>query len=255
MKAIILAAGKGTRLKPLTSYIPKVLLPVYGRPILDYIYECLSASDRLDEAFIAVSDHYEALSNYLTQRKYPGKLRLSPIQALSWETGGDLRIVIEQAGISDKFLVCNGDVFAPIRVDDLLEFHEKANRVYGASASMVLKRVKGSEASRHGVVETDGDMIREFVEKPKEYRGREALVNAGYYVFSKEILEKRDKYLPAKRNKLEESVLAVMAKDGKLAGIPLESPFWIDVGTMQEFIAAQSTLQKYYDKSGLVNEK
>ncbi len=201
MKAVILAAGRGTRIRPLSYYIPKVLLPLCGRPILDYIVETLSASRYVDKAFIAVSEHIEAVSNYIEHRKYEGRLHLEPIQALSWETGGDLRLVIEQASISETFLVCNGDVFSPISLDKFVEFHNRCAKELGTVASVLLKYVRGEDAHRHGLVDLEGRLVKSYEEKPESYHGKRPTVNAGYYVFGKQILDQRDTYLPAKRSK------------------------------------------------------
>lgn len=245
MNVVILAAGRGTRLRPLTYYIPKVLLPVCGKPILDYIVETLSASKHVDKVFIAVSEHIEAISNYIEHRKYPRRLRLEPIQALSWETGGDLRLVIEQANISEPFIVCNGDVFSPISLDKFVEFHNKCEKDLGTVASVLLKRVSGEEARRHGLVDLEGGLVKRFEEKPESYHGKRATVNSGYYVFGKRILDQRDTYLPAKRSKLEHTVLTALASEGLLAGVILKTPYWIDVGTFDAYISAQSTLLRY----------
>jgi NDP-sugar pyrophosphorylase family protein len=245
MNVVILAAGRGTRLRPLTSYIPKVLLPVCGRPILDYIVEIMVASKYVDHVFIAVSDHLDAVSRYLEQRDYGGRLRLAPVQALAWETGGDLRLAIEQIGIDEDFLVCNGDVFSPISIDRMVEFHNKCAKERGTVATVMLKHVPGKQASRHGLVELAGDLVTRFEEKPKSFSKSRAVVNAGYYVFGKMILDERDKYLPAKRSKLEHSVLTELAKKRLLAGFVPDTPYWIDVGTMEAYIAAQTTMLRY----------
>jgi NDP-sugar pyrophosphorylase family protein len=249
MKAFILAAGKGTRLRPLTYYIPKVLLPVGGKPILDYVIGNLTSSREIDQVFVAVSEGMEAVQNYLCHRKYHGDFVVTPIQVLSWETGGDLRLAIEQADVRDSFLVCNGDILTSINVDRFLRFHRKLTKNSESMVSVALFEVDGRSAKRFGVAETSGDLVTAFEEKPKAHAGATALVNAGYYVFDKSILNKVDSYLPARAGKLEHTVLERLASEGRLAGCRLPLPFWIDIGTIESYVAAQSMILR---REGLV---
>lgn len=242
MKAIILAAGKGVRLRPLTYYITKVLLPVAGKPILDYIVENLNTSKEIDEAFVAVADGFESVCQYLIHRKYNSALRVVPVQALSWETGGDLRLVIEQAGISGTFVVCNGDVLTPMNMKALLDFHSRCSRELRIKATMALFEIAGESATRFGVADTQGNYVTRFKEKPEKYSKSRALVNAGYYVFDRTILDDRDNYLPARRCKLEHTLLESLAERKALAGCVMSLPYWLDIGTMESYVTAQSMI-------------
>lgn len=244
MKAVILAGGKGVRLRPLTYYITKVLLPVAGKPVLDYVVENLNTSKEIDEAFVAVSDGFESISEYLAHRKYNSALRVVPVQALSWETGGDLRLAIEQAGISSSFVCCNGDVLTPMNLEYLLGYHRKCAKNLGTRATVALFEIDGKSAKRFGVAETEGDYVTVFREKPEEYNLERALVNAGYYVFDGSILNEKDLYLPAKRCKLEHTLLEELAKKRALAGCIMPLSYWIDIGTMESYISAQSMILK-----------
>jgi len=220
----------------------KILLPIAGKPILDYVVDNLRTSDEIDEAFVAVSDGFESVSQYLTHRKYNCSLKVTPVQALSWETGGDLRLIIEQTGISGTFLVCNGDVLTPINLRHLLSYHRRCVRKLRTKATMVLFEIDGRHAKRFGVAKTDGLYVTTFQEKPKNYSGRRALVNAGYYVIDASILDDKERYLPAKPSKLEHTLLETLAEKRALAGCTLPLPYWIDIGTIESYITAQSMI-------------
>jgi mannose-1-phosphate guanylyltransferase len=242
LKALILAAGRGTRLRPLTYFIPKILLPVAGKPVLDYVIENLNTCSKIDEAFVVINEGFEGVSNYLSHRKYPNSFSVTPVQGLTWETGGDLRLAIEQTHIEDDFLVCNGDLLTSINIGDLVKFHYECVADLGVRASVTLFEIDGKSASRFGVAALKGRYVTSFVEKPEGYNSNTAMVNAGYYVFSKSILDKRNEYIPAKVCKLEHTLLERLARESSLAGYFTPLPYWIDIGTMESYVSAQSLI-------------
>src|SRR5208283_5595095 len=101
MKAIILAAGQGTRLRPLTYAIPKPLLPVAGRPVIDYVIDNLAACRDIDEIYVAVSHNASVIEKYLEHAKRPG-LEITVVRTLGWETGGDLQTVIIDRNLKEQ---------------------------------------------------------------------------------------------------------------------------------------------------------
>jgi len=115
--------------------------------------------------------------------------------------------------------------------------------------TVALFEVKGKSAKRFGVAKTSGNLITAFKEKPEVYPNATALVNAGYYVFDKSILDQVDTYLPARVGKLEHTVLERLASERKLAGNILALPYWIDIGTIESYILAQSMILR---REGLV---
>jgi len=197
MKAVILAAGKGTRLRPLSYFIPKGLLPLAGKPVLDYMVENLAAGDEIDGVFVAASEEIDALSRYLSHRRYKGGVSIFPVKVLSWETGGDLRLALDKAGIDETFLVCNGDVLTRVKLASLLRFHRGCVNDL-TLVSVLLFPIDAVRARRFGVARVQGRLVTNFEEKPARLRRGTALVNAGYYVFDSAILSHLDDYLPAR---------------------------------------------------------
>jgi len=101
MISIILAAGQGTRMRPLSYFIPKILLPVRGKPVLDYLIDNMKNVD-IDHHYIVASEHVEIIGNYLEKT---GMKNISTIRGLGWETGGDLSIAFEEVRDSDDDIV------------------------------------------------------------------------------------------------------------------------------------------------------
>jgi len=130
MKAIILAAGEGKRLRPLTYGIPKPLLPVGGRPVIDYVIDNIKKCGEIDKVYIAVSHMKDTLESYLRNNEYGG-LEIEPVTTLGWETGGDLKAVLIHAGINDEpVLVCYGDNITTVDTAQLVDAHKKNEGAY-----------------------------------------------------------------------------------------------------------------------------
>src|SRR3989344_4160326 len=91
MKAVILAAGLGERLRPLTHGIPKALLPVAGKPVIDYVLDNILKCKEIDEIIIAVSYMADVVTNYISKTRDDVKVRVMTVPGL--ETGGDLKVV------------------------------------------------------------------------------------------------------------------------------------------------------------------
>ena len=150
MKAIILAAGKGTRLRPLTYGIPKPLLPVKGRPMIDWVIQSV-VSAPVDEVIVAVSGtvgndaldrvlshiHGICIDAYLKNSNYNFGIKTIPTPQR--ETAGDLRYVLEELGIKDgPVLVAYGDNLTSFDVAQFVKYHNLCRKELGSSATVVL---------------------------------------------------------------------------------------------------------------------
>ena len=121
MKSVILAAGQGTRMRPLSYIIPKVLLPVRGKPVLDYLLANLESLD-IEHHYVVVSEQYDTVQTYLEKT---GTDNVSVIKGLGWETGGDLSLALEEIGKDQDIVVMNGDIITDVKLSDLYDFHVK----------------------------------------------------------------------------------------------------------------------------------
>lgn len=219
-KAVILAGGKGTRMRPFTYEMPKPMIPVQGKPLLQHIIELLRKYEIRD---IILSTGYmgEKIKEYFGNGSRFG-VDLTYIEEKSeMGTAGSLNLMKNL--LNGTFLMFNGDVLANIDLHDLIAFHRENNAV----ATIALTQVR--DASRFGVARLKGSKILEFIEKP-ETTGRSKLINAGIYVLEPEVIG----YVPEGRAMMEMDVFPKLAEEGRLYGYPFDGQ-WFDTGTHEAY--------------------
>ena len=251
MKAIILAAGKGTRMRPLTYGIAKPLLPVKGKTMIDWVMESVFHKD-LEEIIVAVPgtssgdseerilSHIQgiAVDTYLRNLDLGVKVRTIPTPMR--ETAGDLRFVLEECNITKgTVIVVYGDNLTSFNFDKMLEYHHKCRKELGTSVTVLLFKAPENEVHRFGIAkirkEKDYDLIDYFIEKPDKQQAPSNLANGGYYLI--EVEEVFNKLQP-NRIKVEHSLFPQLAAEGKLAGFISDLPYWIDISTLEAYIKA-----------------
>ncbi len=229
MKAMALAAGKGTRLFPLTGEVPKPMAPVVDRPIIEHIFYLL-ASHGVEEVHVNV--HYLAdalLKAYGETSRVNGiSVHLSRETELLGTAGGVKRLA---KNFDDTFVIVSGDALTDVNVGELVAFHKEK----GALATIALRRV--FDTSEFGVVDMDEDAnIRGFQEKPRAEEAISTLANTGIYVLEPRALD----YVP-------EGTFFDFAKDvfprflengERFAGYQNDF-YWSDIGTLQAYRQAQ----------------
>jgi len=240
MKALILAAGEGTRLRPLTYGIPKPLLPVAGVPTIDYVIRNVEKVQEVDEVSVGVSHLEENIKNYFQHGNY--RFLVKTVHTELLETGGDLKALAKAANVNETFFGCNGDNITEIDLQKALEFHRKKKGL----ATVVLFKVPKEEVSRFGIakVEKNG-LISKFVEKPKLEEAPSNYANAGYYVLEPEVID----MIPDGKVRIEKAVFEKLAEKGKLYGYITDPPHWIDIGTLESYLEANKVILQ---KKGIV---
>ena len=221
MEAVILAAGLGTRLRPHTLQTPKPLLPVQGRPILDW---ALAALPSVVERVVVVV-HYLAdqVEDYLRRQKH-FRQWATVFQEKPQGTGDALRMCRDKL-ISDRFLVVNGDdLYGAADLENLAQY----------SAGLLVQPV--DEPRRFGIafLKPDGTLDR-LVEKPN-LDGRYP-ANTGAYIFPKEAFEIELKLSPRGEYEITDYV-SVLAARGPFHVV--EAKFWLPIGTTEVWQKAQS---------------
>jgi mannose-1-phosphate guanylyltransferase len=229
MKAMVLAAGKGTRLSPLTGEIPKPMAPVVGKPIIQHIFELLARTG-VDE--IHVNIHYlaDAILGYYGEEALVAdtKVQFTQEDELMGTAGGVKRI---SDRFDDTFVVVMGDALTDIDVQEVVSLHKKRE----ALATLALMRVV--DTSRYGVVELDADdTVLRFQEKPEPEEAVSNLANTGIYVFEPQALD----YIPENTFfDFAEDVFPRLLEAGEKV-VGYEGDFyWSDVGTLQSYMEAQ----------------
>ena len=242
MKAIILAAGDGTRLRPLTYTTAKPLIHVAGRPMIEYVLDNLATCLDLTDVYIAARASElagQAIKQYF--EKTQGRpFNVHVINVLGRETGGDLKDTAYEAGVGrgETFIVCFGDNITKINMEDMLMYHH----AHKSMVTVALFPVPENDITRMGIADLDaGGYIRTFVEKPKTLgEAPSNLANAGYYVMHADLLN----LIPFGRTKTESVLLPELAKRGQVAGYRYDPPFWLDVGTIESLLTANALLLK-----------
>jgi len=222
-KVVILAAGPGIKMRPFTYEMPKSMLPVRNRPILEHIINLLRSYE-LRNIFIAVGDLKEKIKTYFADgAKFGVNITYLEQEKKDLGTAGALRNFKNILSPEQNFLLIYGDVLAKINLVDFIDFHQK----YQGSATVALTSVK--DPSVWGAVKLQGIKAVDFKEKTKFQSTRLShLISSGIYILKTEIFN----YIPAKPQKisLEQDILPKLATQGKLYGYPFEGA-WYDVST------------------------
>ncbi|MCK4317307.1 NDP-sugar synthase [Candidatus Bathyarchaeota archaeon] len=243
MKAIVLAGGFGTRLRPLSCSRPKTLFPLANQPLIDYTLQNL-AQGGVDTIILSVYYMAENIVRYLGPTKYDLGILYSREQRPLGKGGGIKNA--EDMLNGEPFIVINGDIITDLDLRRLISFHEEK----GGLATIALYQVK--DPSRYGSVEIDREgRITRFVEKPEPGMAPSNLINAGIYVLEPEVLE----YMPpGKRFDTEVEVFPVLAQERKLFGFEFHG-YWTDIGVPEEYLNANAAILGKRDKgSGKKNE-
>lgn len=272
MKAVVLAGGLGTRLRPLTLTTPKQMLPVVDRPMIEHVLAGLARAG-VDGAVLSLGYRPEAF-----QAAYPGGVCAGVALSYAVEpqplgTAGAIRFAAAAAGLDETFLAVNGDVISDLDVGRLQDRHRR----WGAEATIQLVEV--DDPSRYGLVVADDDgRVRSFTEKPSAAEtpvageapvagerpgttaptvvaekpsaaeppggaerlgpARASWVNAGMYVLEPSVLDRIDAGRPVP---IERDTFPELAAAGTLRAVD-GAGYWIDIGTPQSYLAAQLDL-------------
>lgn len=223
MKAIILAGGEGTRLRPLTYKIPKALIPIGEKTLTEHVFDILKRYD-IKDIILSVSYKKEMIKDYFGDGKNSG-LNISYIEEPEpLGTAGPLIILNRQnKQLKETFFMINGDNLFDLNLKEMLEFHKKNN----GAATIALSRV--GDPRSYGVAVLEGDRIVEFIEKPKNPPSN--YINSGYYILEPLVFEIiKDK----ERAMIEKDIFPVLAKQGRLFGFKSDN-LWFDTGTYERY--------------------
>jgi len=237
MKAFILAAGKGTRMRPLTSKTPKPLLPVAGKPILQHTIDVLEK--RLDEIIILVGWQAKRLKDELqsdeADLKYVRQDKL---------LGTADAIYNANKYIDGNFICMNGDVIVDEdTLNDFIDYFKKEN-------TSVMGLAEVENPSSFGVVKKEGDIVKDIIEKPEKPPSN--LVNAGLYGFTKDIFKAIEETEKSPRGEYEiTDSLKILMNDSKLKGFDIAPNKWFELSRPWELLSTN----KYLLKNGFVEEK
>lgn len=227
MQAIVLVGGEGTRLRPLTSDVPKPAVTLVDRPFLAYAIEWLAAHG-VSEVVLACGFLPDVLREVLGEEERSGVKITYVAEPEPLGTAGAIRFAADALGerLEDRFLALNGDVLADLDLSALVRAHEER----GARATIGLHPVEDSSA--YGLVRCDGaGRVLEFLEKTGEAVPGE--INAGAYVLDRSVF---DLIPTGKAVSIEREVFPRLVDDG-LHGLLLDG-YWMDIGTPERYLQA-----------------
>jgi mannose-1-phosphate guanylyltransferase len=224
MQALILAGGQGTRLRPLTSTIPKPVVPLVGRPFIAYMLEWVRGHG-VEDVILGCGFMADAVREVLGDGAGLG-IRLRYLEEpRPLGTGGALKFAEDL--LEDRFFMLNGDVLSDIDLSAQLRQHERT----GARATLALYPV--ADPSAYGLVRCNPDgSVSEFIEKPGLDELDTNLINAGAYILQRDVL---DGMPPAGTNvSIEREVFPKLVGHG-LYGYEATG-YWLDIGTPDRYL-------------------
>jgi len=227
MQAIVLAGGEGTRLRPLTLSRPKPALRLVDRPFIQFMVDWLGHYG-VSEVIIACGFRAELLRRALGEGADGAPTIRYVEETEPLGTAGPIRLVAEQGGLGERFLVLNGDVLTDLDLTELIHAHERT----GATGTLALYPV--ADPTSYGLVLTgEDDAVESFLEKPDPEDIATDEISAGAYVLESGVLD----LIPEGRAvSIEREVFPRLVGRG-LYGRRLEG-YWMDIGTPERYLQA-----------------
>jgi len=247
MKAMILAAGKGTRVRPLTYELPKPMIPILGKPVMEYLIEEL-ARYGISEIMINVSHLPEKIESYFGDGRrwgvsigysFEGYIENGELVGTPLGSAGGMKKIQDFGGFFDETtLVLCGDALIDLNILDAVIRHKDS----GAVASIVVKEVDRERVPNYGVVvcEPDG-RITSFQEKPSVQEARSNLVNTGIYIFEPQVID----LIPSGREYDIGGELFPAILEQGLPFYAVRTPFnWVDIGRVNDYWSATQAIMQ-----------
>lgn len=237
MKAMLLAAGKGTRVRPITNSIPKPMIPIIRKPVMQSIIELLK-QHQVDDIVVNTSHLASSIEDYFRDGEplgvnlaysYEGYIEDGQMYGKALGSAGGMKKIQEFSGFFDEtFIVLCGDAWIDLDITKALQYH----REKGGVATIILQEVAPEEVYKYGVVALNDDgQITEFQEKPKPEEAVSNLINTGIYIFEPEIFE----HIPAdmEYDIGGELFPSLVAQNIPFYGVSMEFQ-WVDIGSIPD---------------------
>ncbi len=224
MKAVVMAGGEGTRLRPLTSNQPKPMVPIVGKPCMEHILELLREHG-LTEVIVTVAFLPQAIRSYFGEGETLGMQIGYSVEESPLGTAGSVRLAARQ--LDETFLVISGDALCDLDLSALVAFHKER----GAAVTIGLKSV--DNPLEFGIVVTDEEgRIERFLEKPSWSQVFSDTINTGIYVLEPEVL----RHVPTDRPyDFSKELFPYLLEMGRpLYGYVMDG-YWQDVGDLDQY--------------------
>jgi len=249
LKAVILAAGEGIRLQPITSTRPKHLINVGGKPILEHCLNAIKTSG-IEEAMIVIHYMGDAIRQYFGEGKKFG-LKIEYVEQKAILGTGNAVSIVEPY-VKDDFLLVYGDLlFSSNAVKNVVELYTKEK----AAATMAAVPIEKTED--YGILELENEKcVKRIIEKPKQEEAPTNLANAGIYVFSKEIFDKIRETKASERGEWEitDAISLLSINEKRVLAVKISRDDWIDVGRPWDLLEANrwALIKREHKACGLI---
>jgi mannose-1-phosphate guanylyltransferase len=238
MKAMILAAGKGTRVRPITYTIPKPMIPILQKPVMEFLLELLRHHG-FDQIMVNVSHLANEIEGYFRDGQrfgvelaysFEGRITDGELVGEALGSAGGMRKIQDFSPFFDQtFVVLCGDALIDLNLSEAVRQHKEK----GAIATIVMKSVPLKQVPSYGVVVTDNDgRIKSFQEKPAVEEALSTNINTGIYIFEPEIFD----YIPSGQEFDIGGDLfpRLVANNAPFFGINMDFE-WVDIGKVPDY--------------------
>ncbi|MBI4263090.1 MAG: NDP-sugar synthase [Acidobacteria bacterium] len=225
MKAILLAGGKGTRLRPLTIHTPKPIVPIFNRPFLHYQLDLLKQVPEIDEVILSLNYQPRRIEEIFGDGTEAGIKIRYVVEPVPLGTAGAVKYAGDN--LAESVVVVNGDVLTEVDLAAVIRLHRERH----ARATIVLTPVENPTA--YGLVETDTDgNVRRFLEKPKPDEVTTNHINAGIYVLEPDTFDRIPKDVAWS---IERRYFPSLVERGETFVAFVYGGYWIDIGTPEKY--------------------
>ncbi|PSU34966.1 sugar phosphate nucleotidyltransferase [Photobacterium lutimaris] len=247
MKGMILAAGKGTRVRPITQIIPKPMIPILGKPVMESMIQ-LFAVHGIDKIVVNTSHLAEVIENYFGDGhhfnvqlsfSYEGEIVDGNFVSKALGSAGGMRKIQDFSGFFDEtFVVVCGDAWIDLDLTEAVRRHKQN----GGIATIVTRDVDVEEVPKYGVVVTDNyGKVTSFQEKPSVEDALSTQINTGIYIFEPAIFD----FIPAEQEYDIGSELFPKLVENKVNFFATSMAFqWLDVGNISDIWTVTSDIMK-----------
>ena len=237
IKGVLMAGGKGTRLRPITYAIPKPLVPIAGLPCIEYSLRSFHEAS-IDDVIITTGYKFESLINGLIkQERKGGQKVLFSVEREPAGTAGSVKII--ENFLDDTFIVGSADVLADFNISNALQNHKDSGNI----ATIILTEV--DDPTQFGIVETENGKVAKFLEKPTKDQIFSNKVNSGIYILEPAIL----RHIPEGiQYDFGRDLFPKLLKEGIVINTYEGKGTWLDTGRPKELILANDLIVSKYGK-------
>jgi NDP-sugar pyrophosphorylase family protein len=221
-KTLILAGGVGTKMRPFTYEMPKTMIPIHGKPILEHTILSLR-ENHIKDIYISIDYLGSKICDYFGSGEKWGVNITYIDNKKPCGTAGALKSAKKYL-TNDNFILIHGDVLAQIDIVDMIDFSQEENKIL----TMALTSI--DDPSLYGSVRLRGAQVVEFAEKPKPTYQASRLINAGIYIAKPDIF----RYINKSKGSLEHDVFPALINDKNIAGYHFAG-LWFDISTPKNY--------------------